>query len=280
MGIKPGIYENLPNDEYRAQTDWISNSEISLFLSAPRLYEYRILEGNKTPSSKAQLQGISLHAAILEPEIFLRDYHRMPAVDLRTKLGKDTKARLEAEFPGKILLPHDDYDRYSDCTDLVHQNYGDQLAKGKAEVSYFWIDETTGVKCKARADMIIRAENRVIDLKTTQDPKEFSSSVTQWKYHRQAAFYLDGLMRLTGEVWDKWDWLAVSAERPFLMTMHSAIKEDLELGRYEYKRALTLVKECQEKKHYPSLPLHSGACGVSQWYHMKVLEGKKEIVNG
>lgn len=276
MGIKPGIYENMPNDVYRSHTDWMSNSELSLFLSAPRLYQYRILEGNKTPSGKVQKEGTAVHSAVLEPNLFLQEYGRLPELDLRTKVGKETKARLESEYPNKIFLPAEDYDRYADCSDLVHQNYGDLLGKGKAEVSFFWIDEDTGVQCKARADMAFMEDAWVLDLKTTKDPKDFAHSVTLWKYHRQAAYYLDGLSKLTGKKWTRWEWLAVSHERPFLMTLHSAKQEDLDLGRFEYKQALKAVKQCQERKEYPALPLHSGECGVSSWYHQRALAEKQE----
>lgn len=273
----PGIYEDMPNDVYRSKTDWVSISELGLFSRAPALYEYRILKGNKTPPSKAQREGTIVHEAILEPASFIENHGALPiGCDLRTKLGKDIKARLEAESPKKQFLPYEDHERYVACAELAYQRYGDVLALGQPEVSYFWIDDDTGMKCKARADMLFMTEKKILDLKTTQDVEGFSESVTKWKYHRQAAFYLDGISKVTGQKWTDWEWLAVSHEEPFLMTIYEAQKEDLDLGRYEYKRMLLELKKCQEKGVYPALPLRSGKCGVAGWYHMKVLEGNNK----
>ena len=58
------------------------------------------------------------------------------------------------------------------------------FGEGDSEVTLRWIDEATGLHCKARADRWNRRVRKMADLKTTDDasPREFGRSVVKYGY--------------------------------------------------------------------------------------------------
>lgn len=78
------------------------------------------------------------------------------------------------------------------------------LTDGFPEVSFFWIDEETGVRCKARFDWL--RPGPLIDLKThgAQDDAEtidsFTNSISRYCYDLQAAHYIDAYRQITAAV--------------------------------------------------------------------------------
>jgi hypothetical protein len=63
------------------------------------------------------------------------------------------------------------------------------LDGARSEVSGFWTGRYE-VPCKFRADAITE-DNMIIDFKTCQNSTRFKWDVIKWKYHLQAAFYLE-----------------------------------------------------------------------------------------
>ena len=68
------------------------------------------------------------------------------------------------------------------------------LSAGEPEVSIFSEDEETGLAIKGRLDWI-QPNGTIVDLKTVgagkASPKEFAKQVASFKYHMQAAHYLE-----------------------------------------------------------------------------------------
>jgi len=67
------------------------------------------------------------------------------------------------------------------------------LSKAQTEVDHIWKDELTGLKCKAKFDLVVSDKN-LIDFKTTSaiNREQFEQQLQQYDYDRQTAFYLDG----------------------------------------------------------------------------------------
>lgn len=266
-----GIFE-MDERAYRANINAVSISELNLFRIAPLLYEYRILKGNRDyTNSKAKDIGTGIHKAVLEPHLFMEEYVRLPDLDLRTTSGKQEKKLIEAQNPGKKTLSADDYDRLVEAGNAVNAN---PVAKGLLmgcvfERSFFWTDTETGVPCKGRADAIQLQGDYVVDLKSTKDARNFIKSVTDYGYHRQAAYYLDGLSTATGREFKKWYWIAVETEAPYLTAVYEADFEMLAYGRGEYKESLFKFKQCRERGTYPGLPGEVQTLKLPHWYLAK-----------
>lgn len=68
------------------------------------------------------------------------------------------------------------------------------LRFGVKEKSHLFTDPGTGLMCKCKTDVLYK--NRlIVDIKTTSQPSRaaFLESCHEYDYHRQAAFYLDGV---------------------------------------------------------------------------------------
>ena len=72
------------------------------------------------------------------------------------------------------------------------------LSRSATEVAHYWKDETTGLKCKAKFDLVVSDQN-LVDFKTTSatNIEEFETQLQQHDYDRQTAFYLDGFKGTT-----------------------------------------------------------------------------------
>lgn len=68
------------------------------------------------------------------------------------------------------------------------------LGMGEVEQVQIWVDDQTGLPCKALKDIWVAEEELIVDLKTTSARTygEFLKTCEQYTYDRQAAFYLDG----------------------------------------------------------------------------------------
>jgi predicted amidohydrolase len=105
-------------------------------------------------------------------------------------------------------------------------------------VSAFWTDPETGLELKARADML-NGMATCIDLKSAADasPHGFANAIARYRYHVQAALYLD----------------AFGAERfVFVAGIYTLDDASVQQGRDEYRRALRGIAEHQQKDVWPS----------------------------
>jgi hypothetical protein len=93
-----------------------------------------------------------------------------------------------------------------------------------------------------------------VDLKTTAEggaePGQFAKSVHQYRYHVQAAFYLDGLAANGVEATD-FAFIAVEKSRPNLVGAYWASKTMIDRGRMAYKRDLHTYKRCLDSGQWP-----------------------------
>jgi exodeoxyribonuclease VIII len=110
---EPGVYPGMSFEEY-TRIDAINFSVLSLFKDTAAHARFGLLkEDVPTP---AQALGHAVHAAILEPERFARDFAVAPKVDRRTTPGKKAWRNFEAANLGKELVT---YDQMTTCRGLL-----------------------------------------------------------------------------------------------------------------------------------------------------------------
>ncbi|EIW8606064.1 PD-(D/E)XK nuclease-like domain-containing protein [Klebsiella aerogenes] len=139
----------------------------------------------------------------------------------------------------------------SDASDLLN-NPGRQ-----SEVSYFGIDEETGLNIRVRPDIELRtaSENTCADLKTIsignvrQDriKERLHREIIDRDYHLSAAMYCDvaGL--------DSFSWIFVNKEPGYhWVAVVEASESLLELGRKEYRRVLRQIYDAMENDIWPA----------------------------
>jgi hypothetical protein len=233
----------------------LSASGLKLLAQSPEHYKYAVRE--ETP---AMLKGTATHCAVFEPERFEKEYIVAPKVDRRTKAGKETWAELEES--GKIVLSAEDYADIVGMAASVRRRSisGELVAGGIAEQSVYW--EYTAVivedinftfTCKARPDYIkpLSGGYVVVDLKTTQDARDFERRAYSYGYHIQAAHYLHGLNNTEYGAARGFLFVAVEKTPPYGVKVYEASQDFLCRGNDEIFKLYSLYAQCHEYNNWP-----------------------------
>lgn len=242
------ITTTMTNAEYHAH-DSVSKSGLDLIARSPAHYRYQ------PPRERTRhLEiGTAVHAAILEPESFERDYLLLQdAADRRCSTYKQAAAARGGEY----VLTSIEADYVVGMAESVrsHKHAGKRLAKpGRAELSVITTDPVTGVAVRCRFDYLTDS-GIPVDIKTARDARAdaFSRAVHTYRYHTQAAFYADVWKWETGETLDRMEFIAVESSLPHAVMVHILDDEALQEGRRLYREALNTYARCLDSGHWPA----------------------------
>lgn len=235
----------MTNAEYHA-TPAISKSDLDLIAKSPM--HYKLSKEAQREQTPAMLLGSVTHKLVLEPEKLADEYMVAPEVDKRTKDGKAAWAEFVAEVTDKhTVIDKAMYEQAQAVAEAVrsHPVAAKLLQGGQAELSYFW--DNNGIECKCRPDYLREDIKTVIDLKTTQcsAPEEFTKSAYNYRYHVQAAWYLDGLQACGVDV-EHFIFIAVETKPPYPVMVYVADELMIKLGQAEAADNLETYKKCLE----------------------------------
>ncbi len=253
---------NIPNDLYHAGPG-ISSSGLKKILESPAHFKH-YLENRTT--TKAMEDGTLIHTAVLEPQVFGETVVVAPACDRRTTEGKRVWNEFQLMSAGKTVVDSETYLTVCEITKAVKANkLAYKLLKGQhSEISVYWIDEETGVLCKARADHI--NDDLMIDLKSCQNAhaKSFQRTIEIHRYHLSAAYYLDGFAKFMPV--KLFAWLAVEKTPPYGCRFFTAESELLHTGRQEYREALNIYAKCLATDQWPAYEMKFENISLSSNY--------------
>ncbi|WP_424859336.1 PD-(D/E)XK nuclease-like domain-containing protein [Tepidimonas sp. HKU77] len=248
---------SMPADRYHAHPA-VGHSGLVRIMRSPA--HFREFVTNSPEPTPAMLFGTAVHAAILEPDSFARDYVVAPKFDRRTKEGKAAAEAWEAENAGKTALTAEQMEAVNKMVANVRNHAGaaNLLGCGLAEMSGFWVDQETGIECKCRPDWLVTMEERpewvtaIIDVKTCVDASAdgFSRAIATLGYDVQVAFYQDGIKAITGKTLPFY-FIAVEKDAPYAVACYKASDEVIEIGRAKYRAALQLLKWCRDNDRWP-----------------------------
>lgn len=232
----------MTNQEYHKKTDFISKSLLDLVHKSPAHYKAYI-EGEKQAPTSAMNLGSLVHSVVFDQD----NYAVLPECDRRTKEGKLIYDSFIANNEGKeIFASAKDYELAVQIRNavLAHPKAALLLEQGTAETVFFGRISDMAAKCKV--DFLNTKYNVCIDLKTTASsaPDEFSKSVYNYRYHVQAAFYMD----LTKA--ERFIFIAVEKEAPFNVELYELDNEAIERGRQEYLADIETLKKCKESNNF------------------------------
>jgi hypothetical protein len=176
-------------------------------------------------------------------------------VNSQFRFKEDVYASL---YGDKIILSEDQMEAVAKMrfNANLHKSARQALSLGKAELSAFWTDPDTGIKCKCRPDFLMsngETLTGILDVKSTLDASSsgFSRSIGKFGYDIQAAFYIDGVKAVTGlEL--PFFYLAAEKTAPHAVAMYRASDAMVETGRKKYRAALELLQWCRETGQYPA----------------------------
>jgi exodeoxyribonuclease VIII len=129
----------------------------------------------------------------------------------------------------------------------------------------FW--QMMDINCKARPDYIRQDKGLILDLKTCLDARSdpFSRSCWNYRYHVQAAYYLDGYRVATEESAEAFLFIAIEKAPPYAVAVYHANEDMIDQGRSEYQRDLITYAECLAKDEWPGYPEEIASLVLPRW---------------
>lgn len=188
--------------------------------------------------SDAMFLGSALHAAVLEPALFVSKYQS------DRKLTGDNataeKRRMDIDGMNASINAHAEAKRL-----LLSEG-------GQNETPIQWTEQ--GLPARAKLDRIF--DGAVIDLKTASDasPRGFSRAVfSQWRYDIQAAWYLRAA-RAAGLTVDRFLFVTVESKRPWPVCVYMVDQAAIDNADEEIDLLLPRIKAARESGVWPAYP--------------------------
>lgn len=273
----------ISNKEYR-EREGISSTELKKIMRSPAHYRYwkDNPEESDTPSL---LLGRASHKYVLETYDFYNEFEIAREFRYGSKADKEEtqnficQKAIEVgkgdEWDSFILTnpkKEDVVSFYRSLVadkDVITQEQFEQidamrtaayatpfvakLLSGEKELSFWGVDEDTGLTIKCRPDCITEWNGKriLVDYKTAQDVEntKFCRDSIKFGYDLQLAYYLDILKQNTGL-----DYMVVIIAQektaPYVTNVFQLSENYLECGRELYKEMLKVYKECEETDNW------------------------------
>lgn len=264
-----GLVLNMPFDEYLA-VDAFSNSDMKLLARSPWHWKNRV----PVVETRPMLRGSLAHCAQLEPHALDDRYVFVPAgapkrpTEAQWNAKKSNEDSMRAkewwsafgdDAAGRTIVTAEEFEitRAQLAALAADPEISALLGRGNSEVSVFWVDEATGVYCKARPDHVQAHDNHcvtLLDLKSTVDesPGGFGRTIARMGYHRQAAHYSAGYTAATGKAVEAFVFAAVTSAHPVLAVPYLLPEDFAAQGRDEVRELIELYARCVATNTWPS----------------------------
>lgn len=280
---EPGVYYDMPAEEYHA-IDALNATTLGAFVKSGLHGEYHLSQ--RTEPSGALWFGSAMHAAILEPELF------MEQMIVDEKIGPSAEVahrKAMEEYPGAFLLRKGWKEQIDAMTNATMRH---QVAKyllrgttGRNEVTMIWhIVKTIGgrqvvIPCKARCDRFIEAfepfpgageVSGIVDIKSTRDSSYdgMEKSIANFGYHRQAAWYLTGAVKcgLIDKFHDhSYTIVAIEKSAPYPVGVYPIAVSALKYGLDECVAGLRAYVKYRTLGHAPGPTDSTHPIGLPNW---------------
>jgi len=239
---------------------------------------YKAMLDNPQEPTPSLIFGTQFHCAVLEPELFAIHYIVEPKVDKRTKAGKEEYAAFQAllQEKGQEVISQESLDLIGNMKEALFQSQvaSGLLSDGLSEQSIFWHHPKWQFMCKCRPDHINTRHRVLVDIKTTLDasPEAFSRAVVNYRYHWQAAHYLEGVNTILEDEYSEFIYIAIEKSPPFAVQIYRIKHDDIYLAQEQIKPLLSRYAECLASDTWPGPPDRIQSLELPQWYINKALD--------
>ena len=262
----------MDNNDYHAHPA-ISKSHLDQVARSPLHYWARYLDPNRVTiePTPAMAIGSAVHTHVLELDQWDSQYAIAPeSIDRRTKMGKAEWEVFTTAATGRTVLSRADAELVMRMGHAVYSHPAAAMLlnmPGKAETTHMWTDAATGLQCKCRPDWLTDDGSLIIDLKTTDDasPAGFRKSIANWRYHVQAAWYLNGIEQATGTRPDQFIFLCVEKRAPFAVAVYAADAEMIQIGAEAAARDLEVLATCKAAGAWPGYSDQIETINLPSW---------------
>jgi hypothetical protein len=260
---EPGLYDGMPEEQYHSDpvpAGSLSSTGARELLGCPAKYAHSQEHGR--PDSKAFDLGKVAHALILGTGA---QYAALPYDDWKTK--KAQQERDAARAAGLVPLTRGELAQAEAILAAFRTSPAAALLAedGLPERTLVWVDEETGVWCRARLDW--SNELTTVDLKTTKDadPYQFGRWAATYGYHIQEAFYLRGIRTLGLADNPEFVFALVEKTPPYLTSAVVLDAEAVAVGDELVSRALRRYAECDRTGYWPGYPTGIVTVSLPRW---------------
>ena len=254
MTLSPGFHRDISQSRY-LKIDALGSTQLEWLYVSP--LNYRYLKSQPPEESEPMSLGDALHAAILEPRRFAREFVLEPdpaevapgnVKPRATKAYRDAVAEIEAA--GVAVLRLDAWASIQLMKTAIESHPLAAKALERAperELAMLW--DRDGRPCRGRLDAA--GDRLVIDLKTTRSLRDFSPfAVTKYGYHRQAAWYVDGAHRLGRDV-EHYLAIAVENSAPYDVGVFTFDAGLLSYGHDDCEELVAKLAKCERSNVWP-----------------------------
>lgn len=253
------ILLDVPAAEYhRRELGEVSASVLKRLNEQTPAHYHEWASSEDEHDTPAMAFGRAYHDRVLLPEVYAAQYAVAPDFgDMRSSTNRAARDAWIAARPGLTLLSQADADKIEAMHAALMRDpeIAEIFSEGDSEVTLRWIDEATGLPCKARADRWNRRRRRMADLKTTDDASErgFGRSVVRYGYDITHAHYCEG-SRAVGEPVEDYILVVQEKRKPYLAAMYR-LDAAAEARGYEIRqRGMDTMAACMASDTWPGYP--------------------------
>lgn len=283
---EPGIYYGLPADVYHAQHSWLSWSRMKNLIPPLTPAHFKAALDQPDDRKRHFDLGKVVHRLVLGDgddfevvQALNKQKQPYDATDYTTVSAKADRDRIYSAGNVPILRHELDQAEAMATTVQAHPTASRLFINGQPEVSIFWVDAETGVKCRARLDWLpdpIAGQRMVVpDLKTTSTsaaPQEFAKAAANFGYYGQDTHYSDGIQALTGHR-PAFLFVAVETTAPHLVGVSQLTdRDDRRLARGVVDHCRRLYAECVAADRWPGHSDNVADLHLPQWLHYNLEE--------
>ena len=266
----------MENADYHRHSA-VSKSHLDQVARSPLHYWARYLDPNRVvpEPTPAMAIGSAVHTHVLELDQWDARYVTAPeGINRRTNAGKAEWEAFETAATGRTVLSRTDAELVMRMGHSVFRHPAAAMLlsmPGKAETTHMWTDEATGLQCKCRPDWLIDDGSLIVDLKTTEDasPAGFRKSIANWRYHVQAAWYLDGIEQATGTRPDQFIFVVVEKRAPYACAVYAADAEMIAAGAKQARLDLDTLAVCKAADAWPGYSDQIETISLPPWMRPK-----------
>lgn len=217
--------------------------------------------------------GRCAHSLLLEGEASVAV---IDAPDWRTNAAKEQ--RDAARVAGQTPLLAKDWSTVERMCEAMKTQIGvlevdpPLFCDGKAEQTLVWDEHD--VPCKARLDWLRDDRSAIDDMKTTSksaNPETWSRTIFNIGYDVQAAFYLRGLMAVTGAA-AEFRLAVVETSPPYALSVISLAPAALELANAKVDWAIATWRRCLEQDEWPAYQTRVAYAEMPSWEETRWLQ--------